>query len=580
MEFKHPIFVRLFGSKLEKNTDNEILTQSAPEEIKKRLSLQPVPVGIQLELPPEHALYRLYDLRVSQAGELLRPNLLLENCDELSPEEQQRELLHIKNAITEATDLRLREASPQVPETPESSENPEISKIQETPPVEMDAHPLVFVSDNKLAAWLMVLPPLGKGKELDRELLDNALKAKGVAYGINEELLNHLPKDQKRYFHLFPVAKGKTALNGKDGYIEEFFARVIKKTFVVDEHDRVDYTSLNLFQSVEKGDVICEAILPTPGDPGRTVLDQEIPAKDGKAASLYKGINTELSEDGSKLLASQAGHVEYSGQGFMVKSVLEIAENVDYSTGNINYAGDVHIHGNVCGGFSVQSMGNVTVDGIVESGSIDAGGDLIVAKGIIGGSQSIIRSRKNIYARYLENTIVHAKGNLHADCIVNSSIFCDGEIQVCSGRGIIIGGKIRASRKIFAKIIGSKTESQTSIFLGGMPCAEYEITNLQAEVEKYDEEMEKLTRQPDSPRKAQRISQLRLEHYVGRMKLARLETEWDDAKKKLEEQDSGRLECDIAYPGMFLTIGNISIRLAHETSMCRARIVNGEIVLT
>lgn len=583
MEFKHPIFVRLFGSKSKESAEEAILEQQLPEE-EKVLSPQPSPVGVAIDLPVDHALYQLYDLRVSQSGQLSRPQLFLEGCEDLSREEQRRELGRIGSMITEASVSRLKEAATKPPEASEISgdqENfgdQENSGDQEIPPVEMDAHPLVFVANNKMAAWLMVLPPLGNGKELDRELLDNALKEQGVAYGIDEELLDRLPGDQKRYFHIFPVAKGKTAHHGKDGYIEEFFARSIERKFVVDEHDRVDYTSLNLFQSVEKGGIICQAIEPTAGEPGRTVLDQEIPAKDGKAVSLNKGMNTELSEDGSRLLASQDGHVEYSGQGFQVRSALEIAENVDYSTGNINYMGDVHIRGNVCGGFSVRAMGNIRVDGVVESGSVDAGGDLVVAKGIVGSSRSIIRARKNVYARYLENTIVHAGGNLHADCIVNSSVYCDGEIQVHSGRGIIIGGKIRASRKVSAKVIGSKMESQTAIYLGGLPSAEYEINHLRMEVEEYDNEMEKLERQPDSPNKIQRMSKLRFDQSVGRMKLAQIEKDWEASKKKLENQGGARLECEIAYPGMLLTIGEVSCRLDNETSMCHARLVGDEIL--
>lgn len=583
MEFKNPIFVRLFGSRSQKHTEEEVLTQMTPEEAPEIPVPVPVSAGLQLEFPPDHPLHQLYDLRVSQAGGMSSPHLFLEGCEDLSREEQKRELGRIQNIISEAASLRLKEALPKTPETAENAEEgeeAEKAEESEAPPVEMDAHPLVFVANNKMAAWLMVLPPLGNGKELNRELLDNALREQGVAYGIDEELLNHLPEDQKRYFRLFPVAKGKNALQGKDGYIEEFFERAIERKFAVDEHDRVDYTSLNLFQSVEKGDVICQAVLPTQGDPGRTVLDQEIPAKDGKAVSLYKGLNTELSPDGTKLLASQAGHVEFSGSSFQVRSVLEIAENVDYSTGNINYMGDVHIRGNVCGGFSVRSMGNVTIDGVIESGSVDAAGNLVVAKGIVGSSQSIIRARRNVYARYLENTIVHVGENLHADCIVNSSIFCDGEIQVCSGRGIIIGGKIRASRKVSAKIIGSKMESQTAIFLGGLPSAEYEINNLKMKIEEFDDELEKLERQPDSPSKTQRMGKLRFDQSVCKMKLAQIEKEWAISKEKAEEQGSGRLECDIAYPGMMLSIGEASVRLTHETSMCRARLVDGEIILT
>ena len=134
------------------------------------------------------------------------------------------------------------------------------------------------------------------------------------------------------------------------------------RKFVEDEHGRVDYFNLNLVQSVEKGGVICQAVPPKEGVPGRTVLNQEIPCKTGKTAALPKGRNTEASEDGTKLLAMKSGRVEFSGRGFMVKSVLEINGNVDFSSGNINFVGDVHIHGDVSSGFSIRTIGDVTIE--------------------------------------------------------------------------------------------------------------------------------------------------------------------------------------------------------------------------
>ena len=66
------------------------------------------------------------------------------------------------------------------------------------------------------------------------------------------------------------------------------------------------------------------------------MLGRDPPARDGIAATVPKGRNTVLSEDGTVLLAARTGRVEFNGRGFQVKPVLEIGGNVDYSTGNIN----------------------------------------------------------------------------------------------------------------------------------------------------------------------------------------------------------------------------------------------------
>ncbi len=586
MGFKNPIWGRFFGSKAEKNRDERAPEQQVQESRKEEVVAAPPPspaAEVELELPQEHALYTLCDMRVQRAGGMSHPRLRLEGREDFSHDEMRKELARLQKEVTVAANSRLKEIRAWEKETAlraekavgsEENTNPE---EQEELPLEMDALPMIHIAADKLSAWMMVFPPVGEGKELNHQQIDEALEKSGIAFGVDEELLENLPERQERYFSLFHVAEGKPAIQGKDGCIIEHYDRVVERKFKVDEHDRVDYASLRFFQSVEKGDVICEAVMPTQGEPGRTVLDEEIPVKNGKAVSLIKGQNTEISEDGTRLLASRAGHVEYVGRGFQVSAVLEIRDNVDYGTGNIDYMGDVHIHGNVCSGFSVKAAGNVVVDGVVEGGGIEAGGDLIVSKGIVGGSQAIVRAEHKVYAKYLENSIVHAKESLKTDCIVNSDVYCDGEIEVCNGRGIIVGGRIRAARRISARQVGSKSQSQTTIFLGGEPCVEYERQALEKVIEKNDKELEKLKKRPESPSTVESIRQIQLDLDADRARLQEMDEEMEKKEEEVQNRGGCRLICDIAYAGLILTINGVMARLQQETSKCNARLVDGEI---
>ena len=132
----------------------------------------------------------------------------------------------------------------------------------------------------------MVFPPTGQGRELTRELLHQALEDQGIIYGLDERLADRLAHDEERYFHLFLIAQGKPAFDGKNGNIVDYVPRVVERVLQVDEYDQVDYTALNLIHNVKEGQEICRLIRPTEGDPGRTVLDQEIPAKSGKEVPL------------------------------------------------------------------------------------------------------------------------------------------------------------------------------------------------------------------------------------------------------------------------------------------------------
>lgn len=582
MEFKNRFWDRLFGSRPQKADEEAPAAQTVITDTEE--AAPPLPDDYnQLELPDDHALHQLYLLWAKQAEEAPVPLLRLDGHEALSPDETEKELMRLQREVTTAAVSRLKETAPKKPEAPQkpTEATQEAENVQqEMAPTALDAKPLVFISADRLAAWLMVFPPSGAGKELQRNMLDDALAQSSVTFGVDTELLDRLPAEPHRYFHLFFAAKGTPVTHGEDGYIEDFYSRSVQQKFTVDEHDRVDYFNLNLVQNVEKGSVICQAVPPVAGIPGRTVRNEEIPCREGKAVALPQGQNTEISEDGSQLLAGMSGRLEFSGRTFRIKTLLEIDGNVDLSTGNINFMGDVHIRGDVCNGFSVRAMGDITIDGIVEAGVVESGGDLRVAKGILGDSRVVIRSRKNLYAKYMENCTVHVRENLFADYLANCDVYCDGEVQANTGKGKIIGGHIRAAGSVTAKTVGSRSENPTAISIGGRPCSEYERESLQYNVEELISELEKMSHQPTSPARTKQMNKLRLDLSVQKMKLARYDKELEEAEAAEEDTDvpdNCRLKCDIAHPGLVLTIHHETLRLSQETSCLNGRLVNGEI---
>lgn len=568
MAFKDSILSWLFGPKPESPPEQE---QPAPvlqsPEQEARPPSEPDPSV--LKLSPEHPFIRLFALCGKDAA--LSPPVL--SLDGLDPAVLPKELERLRSALSAAASARLSQCVPQKQEQgPEAEEK--------TPAPNLDAQPLVFLSADKLSAWLLIFPPAGEGAAATRQALSDALKKEGVRFGVDEELLDRLAREETPCFQLFLVARGQPAVHGADGRIIDRFARSIERKFAVDEHDRVDYASLNLVQNVEAGDVICEIVPPEKGVPGRTVQNQELPARDGKTVSAPKGRNTELSEDGRSLLAAQAGHVEFTGRTFQVKSVLEIEGNVDFSSGNINFVGDVHVHGDVCSGFTVRALGSINVDGVVEASTVEAGGDLVVTKGILGNNESVIRAHRSIFTKYLENSSVYARENLQADCIVNCDVYSDGEINVKSGRGTIIGGRLRAGRKITANIVGAQSEPRTLLFLGGLPCEEFERELLQREIDQIQEELDAVALQPASPAKSDRLSKGRMKLSVSRLKLGQMDKGLEAMTQELTEQGGRRVEADAAYPGTEITINGTTLRLTREVRPCNASLSEGEICLT
>ena len=565
---------------------------SQPEAVVPEV-LEPVsandPGQAMLELPPEHPLYRLYNQRRQEAGYLPAPRLCLDEEGVLPPETMRTELARLRAVITGACNARLKDSRNQPKPSKkkrkkgqEAPEEPqEKDKKQDDAPVALDALPFFFLSSDKLYAWVIVLPPMGGGRELTREMIYEALVAGGIGFGVDTHLADQLAHSDRRYFTLYLIAQGKPAFNGKNGNIVDNFPRVIERTLEVDEYDQVDYTALNLIHNVDRGQEICRLIKPTEGEPGRSVLDQEIPAKGGRDVPLPRGKNTEISEDGTQLVASIAGSVDFTGNVFQVKPVLEVPGDVDFSTGNINFLGDVNIRGNVLSGFTVRAMGNVRVEGVVEAGSsVEAGGDLVVVKGILGDGTTIVRSHRSVFSKYIENSVIYARENLQTDCILNGSIYCDGEVLVCSGRGSIMGGRIWAAGKVTAKAVGAPSECRTAIALGGLPCTNFERETVRKELRELELELEKLECQPDNPVKASLLSKLRVKLSAAEMKFKQLEEEVSGIKPDEEKEEKGRLECGVVYAGTEISFGDEMIRLRHEHRQCVAKLVNGEIVVT
>lgn len=231
-----------------------------------------------LELTPDHPFLSLYELRREEILDARLPHLHPDQWKDYPEDMMEKELSGLEKLFKTEASERLKkiaalqkerekaeeEARKRAQKDAEEGKAP--AKKQEIPPIEMDALPIVHITDDRLEAWLLVFPPVGRGGELDRDMLDNALKKREVSFGLDTELLESLPDNQDRYFRLFRIAKGQPVSHGVDGYIEDFYERVVKKEFSENDHGKVDYFHLNLVQNIEKGNVICQAVPPVEAD--------------------------------------------------------------------------------------------------------------------------------------------------------------------------------------------------------------------------------------------------------------------------------------------------------------------------
>lgn len=512
--------------------------------------------GDSIVFSPGHALCRLWELWSGKPQQELSTDITLlpdgSGCACLTVEDLGREKEHLRQCVTQAAQQRLQAISPDSPQSPKTS---------------LDEAAFVFLSSDEMAAWLLLFPPVGQGRELTMSRLEQILAAQGVVSGINCRLLCKVSLRPQPYFQLIPIACGTAPVPGRDGSVTDRFPRSAEQASAVDELGQADYLSLNLVHEIQQDDVICEIVPPTPGIPGSTVTGKTLPAKDGEDPTIPQGRNTYLSADGRYLLAARQGHVEFSGRGFQVKPVLNLPDCTDGSPRSIKFLGDIHIHGDVCCGTSICASGNIQVDGVIESCTIEAGENIIVSSGVQGQNGAVLHAQRSVYAKYLEHCSVYARESIQADCIINSNLYSNGTVRVCTGRGAIIGGTVRASHTVSANIVGSKAERETMIILGGLPCEEAERRQVCAEVEKIDQAISDLQRQVKDPSDS-KLSKLRLNLCVAKMKLEKFDKDLA-AQFDADHCDNTRLlRCKIAYPGTVVTVDGDPLRIHREEHDC------------
>ena len=453
----------------------------------------------------------------------------------------------------------------------------------------VDAEAVVHVARKRMAAWAFVFPPTGEGGPLTKQELELALAECTVCAGLDEEALGKIVEEQP-YFKLILIAKGKPMIPGKDGYVVENYPRTIEKTFSMDEMGNVDYRAQNYVQIIHTGDVLCEAIAPTPGEDGIDVLGTVIPAKEGKEAKLLLGQNTVLSEDKTKVIASMEGHLRFQEGKFHVKPTFHVPGDVDFNVGNIDFLGDVHVKGDVREGFVIKATGTVTVEGLVEGAIIEADGDVIISNGILGDDKAVIKAGGLVQAEYIENCIVYAGESVRGSSIVGSHINCDGTIIVRSGRGTIVGGHLVAARKIDAKAIGSRAERLTSLSIGQLPYIrkrkeelESSLEEVRGEVEEVERTIEYLDRTAGSdPEKIQRAADFRLRKSVLSMQIAHMQKKLEEIEEK-DGEDEAITGCKVVastiYPGVQIEIQDLSYTVQEENRDVKIHVQLGEIVL-
>lgn len=341
--------------------------------------------------------------------------------------------------------------------------------------------PQIRTSFDEMEAYI-VLPSVDDKEPWTMGEIRAALNQRNIKVGVDEELLNKMI-ESKTYGREVCFAKGKKAVDGEDGYYQYNFNLDFNQKPTIRPDGSVDYWSIHNVEIVEEGQVIAIYNDPVEGQDGITVTGKLLVSKRGRPQQPLVGKGFERSEDGKVYTATETGKIEMQKSRIMISSIYEVYGNVDLQTGNIDFRGDVLIHGNVTTGARIKATGTITIDGTAEGCILEANKDIILRGGMIGGERAQIRSKGNITAKFIEYSTVEADGFIEATSAMNSTLVSYDRIIFSGPHATVVGGSIYGCAGIEANSFGNNSEIKTEVYAGVHKKITQRIHVLEANIE-------------------------------------------------------------------------------------------------
>ena len=411
-----------------------------------------------------------------------------------------------------------------------------------------DAQCTLGISDDSQYAWINIEPAMGNGRPLTYRAIMNSLSEKGVCAGIDESAIKQAVNQARTASTLLEkivIARGRESTRGTDGNIEWHIHPLAPPTrFVIDEHGNVDFHVVQDMRCVKDGDHLATVILPTRGGDGVNVLGERLEGIWGKPLPVRPQDNITVKEEGTKWYAGCSGLYLLENNRLSVQPFYEVSGDVDYTTGNIDFLGDILVQGNVFDGFKVKASGNVTVLGTIEAAEVEAGRNVEVRNGIFGKEKGKVVAGKDVISNFMQNANVEAARDvIVGNQILNSTVCARRNIELKQGKGCIVGGAAYAGFEISAKILGTEYGTRTRIEVGIDFAALQQMMNVSKQLKMLQSHFDELTKflqkvlmSKDDQETVDKNSQLLLQAQAKKFKLQNSISRLDQLYQRLARQ--------------------------------------------
>ena len=449
---------------------------------------------------------------------------------------------------------------------------------------------IVNISDDKMMAVIRFYPPSKNGKYMTEKEIRGELERLDIKYGISDKIIAAYMKG-RQFCRDIPIAKGKAVVYGKDAVVTyNFNTNPIAKPKLLDDGS-VDFHQLSLFTSVKAGDLLATLTPEVPGEAGIDIFGNKINPPSVKKKILKFGKNIKITDDKLKIYSEVDGDVKLEGDTVFVSNTYSVPANVDPSTGDIKYEGNVYVAGNVNTGFTIEATGDIEVAGVVEGATLIAGGNIVLKRGIQGTGKGVLKAGNDIVTKFIESSNVKAGHIVNTGSSLHSNVEAAEEVVVSGRKGFLIGGTITAGKKIEASVFGNKMNTATELKVGVKPEVMERFKDITLEIKKKQSEMLENQQTLDTLKKKMKDgakllpNQIVLAKQTGEAlktlsdELDAISDEYMELKMEIEQNKGGKIVVNnTIFPGVCINISNHVHPVKDIRSRCQYRIEGADIV--
>jgi uncharacterized protein (DUF342 family)/ActR/RegA family two-component response regulator len=383
----------------------------------------------------------------------------------------------------------------------------------------------IEISEDLLTAKVS-LPYDGKGYYVPAQELGNAMKAKGILFGIQadaikkvyvehaqvrEKIINKFAQndvdriefvdvDRKDLNHkvskaikhefkgvVIVVAAGLAPVKGQDAQIE--FEDEPEKIGIVREDGSMDFRGRNALVPAEANSILARHLFAEPGVEGKNILGQVLPAEKGEEIEIKIGENVSFEKETGKYICTGDGLLTFEDGLITVDDTITV-EAVNLETGNLDVEGNVVVKENIESGTIVKVDGDLLVEGNIETANVFVTGNIVIRKGVafsrdVGDKTSVIQAEGNIELSHASNAVIRAGGTVFVHTVaMHSDIDAGNAIVMTNNQGQLMGGEATALNYIQVNEMGSSANPVTKVGVGLRHCKR--VAPIVADLESYE----------------------------------------------------------------------------------------------